>query len=145
MERTLTLSPATWQALTQIATQENVPVDTVIAEAIRRDLFRRTRAKKAVRTDERLVAPLRALLASDFAQAETWEDLHLRLRAKGYTLVEAGAGLALCDAQSGQRVCKASDLGNSYGRLMQRFGCTMPGHSHTYLAPRMGVSLASSR
>ncbi|MCI5110140.1 MAG: hypothetical protein MRY75_06260 [Marivita sp.] len=61
------LDSQTYLALIQIADDEQSDIASVIRDAIRRDLFRRTRAKKAVRPDERLVAPLRALLAEDFA------------------------------------------------------------------------------
>lgn len=133
MEKPIHLAPATWRALSQIAVSENCSIQDVVRGAVDRDLYRRTRAKKAVRPDERLVAPLRALLADDFAHSETWSDLHRRLAAKGYRLIEAGAGLALCEINTNKKLCKASDLGNSYGRLMRRFGCAMPGHSHAYL------------
>lgn len=122
----------TYLALTHIALAENSNVPALIRDAIRRDLFRRTRAKKAVWTDERLIAPLRVLLAEDFAHAETWPDLQSRLRAKGYALREAGAGLALVRLPDNRRVAKASDLGYSYSRLMRRLNAPFPGHSHAY-------------
>lgn len=36
-----------------------------------------------------------------------------------------------------RRICKASELGFSYSRLMRRFGAPFPGNSHTWLAGRM--------
>lgn len=131
------LPEVTLDALRKISTDENVGIEHVLQGAIRRDLFRRSRAKKAVRTDERLVAPLRALLAEDFAFAHGWDDLQSRLRAKGYVLREAGAGLALHKQTCGTRVCKASDLGNSYARLMRRFLTPFPTHSHRYLPEKI--------
>lgn len=127
------LDSQTYLALIQIADDEKSDIASVIRDAIRRDLFRRTRAKKAVRPDERLVAPLRALLAEDFAYAVSWSDLQSRLRAKGYALREAGAGLALVRLPENRRVAKASDLGYSYSRLMRRLNAPFPGHSHRYL------------
>ncbi len=123
-------------ALRAVAADEGGDVGAVLRGAIQRDLYRRSRAKTAVRADERLVAPLRALLAEDLAYARGWDDLQTRLAAKGYRFQEAGGGLALHDCKTGQRVAKASDLGASYSRLMRRFNAPFPGHSHTYLFKR---------
>ena len=45
-------------ALQRVANEDGSDVGAVISGAIKRDLYRRTRAKKVVRTDEQLVAPL---------------------------------------------------------------------------------------
>jgi len=126
------MPPEMRAALRQLAGDEDTSVGELIRGAIRRDLFRRSRAKTARRADERLVAPLRALLADDLAYATDWDNLQRRLSAKGYQLREAGGGLALHDT-AGARLCKGSDLGYGYSRLMQRFAAPFPGHSHRYL------------
>ena len=48
----------------------------------------------------------------------------------------AGGGLALHDRSGDRRMCKASELGFSYSRLMRRFGAPFPSHSHTWLVGR---------
>lgn len=136
-ELAIKLDPTTLTTLQHIAAKSGSSPQQIVREAIKRDLFRRTRAKRAVRTDERLVAPLRALLADDLAFAQNWDDLQARLKAKGYALREAGGGLALVEAPTGKRVAKASELGYSYARLMRRFGRPFPGHSHRYLFDRL--------
>jgi hypothetical protein len=83
MERPVTLAPATWSALERCARDDDVTIGQIIRDAIDRELYRRSRAKKAVRPDERLIAPLRALLADDFAYARSWSDLASRLGTKG--------------------------------------------------------------
>lgn len=133
----VTVDPATLAALRNIAAIERTDVAALVCDAIRRDLYRRNRAKRAVRPDERLVAPLRALLADDLAYSTGWRDLQQRLQAKGYSLREAGGGLALVRLPSGERVAKASDLGYSYSRLMRRFNAPFPGHGHRYLFHRL--------
>ncbi len=140
MRRNIDLAHVTWQALEGIASQEGCSVNDLVRDAVKRDLYRRTRAKKAGRPDERLVAPLRALLADDCAYAQGWEDLRSRLHHKGYELRESGGGLALFEQRSGRKLCKASDLGYSLSRLSQRFGQLFPGHSHAYLSKRLGIS-----
>lgn len=129
------MSPAMVAALRQIAGEDDASLGAVVRDAIKRDMYRRTRAKTARRADERLVAPLRALLADDLAYAVGWDDLQARLSRKGYQLREAGGGLALHDA-AGARVCKGSDLGYSYSRLIRRFDAPFPGHRHRYLHQR---------
>ena len=131
MERPICLDPATWAALDKIATEDDVSVGQIIRGAVTRDLHRRAQAKTSVRADERLVAPLRALLADDFAYARSWDDLQTRIAQKGYHLAESGGGLILQARADGARLCKASELGYSYSALLRRFDCVFPGHSHT--------------
>jgi hypothetical protein len=129
----LQIDSDTHAALSRIAREETSDIATLVKAAIKRDLFRRSKAKKAVRTDERLVAPLRALLADDLAFAQNWNELQARLQRKGYVLREAGGGLALHRHPTGEKLAKASDLGYSYSRLLRRFQAPFPGHSHAYL------------
>ncbi|MFA8442105.1 hypothetical protein [Yoonia sp.] len=128
---TIFMPPEMVAVLRQLAGDEDTSVGNLIRDAIKRDLYRRSRAKTARRADERLVAPLRALLADYLAYADGWDDLQARVARKGYQLREAGGGLALHDA-AGARVCKGSDLGYSYSRLMRRFNAPFPGHRHRY-------------
>lgn len=86
---------------------------------------------------------MRARLAADLADADSWADLARRLAAKGYALREAGGGLALYSHPEGRRLCKASELGFSYGRLVRRFRTPLPGHSHTWLAERFLADAAA--
>ncbi len=138
MERNLSLAPATWAALERIAEQEDLSVGQVIRDAIHRDLNRRqAKAKTTVRADERLVAPLRALLADDFAHARNWDNLIQRLGVKGYFLAESGGGLILMDRRTGHRLCKASELGYSLSRLTARFDASFPGHAHQSVLRRV--------
>lgn len=129
-------------ALDRIARAEDASRGQVIRDAIRRDLKRREKAKTPVRAEERLVAPLRALLAEDFAHARDWSDLQSRLAAKGYRLQEGGGGLAL-HSLDGRRLCKGPDLGDSYARLVRTFGAPFPGHAHRAAAARALIPRAA--
>lgn len=119
------LPAETLRALKMIAMSEDISVGQVVRDAIERDLFRRQRARKPDRADERLVAPLRALLADDFAYAKDWGDLNRRLATKGFIVIPAGGGIALHKAD-GTRLCKGSDLGYSYATLLRRFKSPLP-------------------
>ncbi|MGV8985612.1 MAG: ribbon-helix-helix protein, CopG family [Cypionkella sp.] len=136
---TIRLPTATVAALRELAVAEDVSVGQLVRDAIHRDLQRREKAKTPVRADERLVAPLRALLAEDFAFACDWQDLFNRLHAKGYRLAESGGGLILLDHASGQRLCKGSELGYGYAQLLRKFNAPFPGHAHKWLLTRAGV------
>ena len=138
---TLHLSDVTLSALEAAAVEYDVTVGQILRDAIERDLRRRAQAKTPVRADERLVAPLRALLADDFAYAQGWADLTARLSRKGFLLVESGGGLIL-KRLTGERLCKASELGYSYSRLLARFDTAFPGHAHDATLRRVRETLA---
>ena len=134
---TLKLSPELHAAVLAMAREDDVSPGQLIRTLLGREVSRRQNARPPVRADERLVAPLRARIAADLAHARGWEDLGERLAVKGYALRAAGGGLAVHRHPGGQRLCKASELGFSYSRLMRRFGTPFPGHSHTWLFRRM--------
>ncbi len=119
-----------------MASADDVTVGQLLRDLLAREISRRSRARPPVRADERLVAPLRARLAGDLAHARNWDDLQRRLTDKGYILREAGGGLALHDWPGDRRICKASELGFSYGRLLRRFDAPFPGHGHRWLYER---------
>ncbi|WP_224816579.1 relaxase/mobilization nuclease domain-containing protein [Hasllibacter sp. MH4015] len=106
-------------------------------------------ARTPVQAEERhdLLAPIRARLAADLAQATGWQDLQARLARHGFTFRERGGGLALYSTKTAARICKASELGWAYADLVRRFGAPFPGHSHTHVADRVlnGPARRSSR
>ncbi len=125
------------RAAEQLSARRDVSLGQVVRDVLAAELRRASApAKTSVRTEERLLAPLRALLAADLGQARDWGNLQARLRAKGFALREAGGGLALHDWPEGRRLCKASELGHSYASLMRRFDAPFPGHAHRHLVAR---------
>lgn len=126
------------ETLQQLALDRDCSLGDLVRSALAAEIERDTKmAKTPNRADEQLLAPLRVLLASDLAEARSWSELSSRLSDKGYELREAGGGLALHSFPEGVRLCKASELGYSYGTLMRRFGTPFPGHRHAYLAQRL--------
>ena len=121
----------------RMAYQRDISVGQVIRDFLAKEISRTRQAKPPVRADEQLVTPLRARLADDLAHATSWSDLTGRLAQKGYALRAAGCGLVLHRLPGDQRICKASELGFSYSRLMRRFRAPLAGHSHTWLAERV--------
>ena len=119
-----------------IARERDVTVGQILRDLVAKEIERHHRTSPPARADERLVAPLRARLAKDLAEGRDWNDIQARLHRKGYELRAAGGGLALHTHPAGLRVCKASDLGFSYSRLVHRLGATFPGHPVTSLFPK---------
>ena len=120
------LPPELSRAAAELARARDISMGQMVRDLLTREISRSRNAKPPVRADERLVAPLRARLAGDLAGASDLEDLDRRLRARGYVLRAAGGGLALHGWPSDRRICRASELGFSYSRLMRRFGAPSP-------------------
>jgi len=119
LDVTIKLSEPMLLAVRDIAASGDATPGHVIRQAIAAEIQRVTRnAKTPNRADELLLAPLRALLAHDFGVARSWSDLQSRLNAKGYTLREAGGGLAIHSHPEGVRMCKGSELGHGYSGLI---------------------------
>ena len=132
---TLKLPEPLLQAADALARDRDCSLGAVIRAALSAEIRRANLPVKTPnRADERLVDPLRALLAADFGEARSWPDLQARLAAKGYALREAGGGLALHSHPEGSRLCKASELGHAYASLMRRFGQPFPDHHQHWLA-----------
>ena len=138
LEITIKMPEAMYDATRRLALESDISVGQFVRHAVSDEIKRCTRnAKTPNRADERLLAPLRALLAADFGLSKSWEELQSRLNRKGYILREAGGGLALHSYPEGDRLCKASELGHAYRALMQQFGQPFPGHSHRHLVKRV--------
>lgn len=131
------LHPEMLRAANGLAQARDITLGQMIRDLLSAEIRRDRTTRPPVRADERLIAPLRARLAYDLADATGWADLNTRLQAKGYVLRAAGGGLALHRWPDDTRICKASELGFSYARLMRRFRDPFPGHTHTWLAERM--------
>ncbi|MFZ5964159.1 hypothetical protein ACOXXX_14530 [Thalassococcus sp. BH17M4-6] len=135
---TLSLPEPTLQAAKALADARDITLGQLLRQALSDELGKAQRtAKTPNRADEQLIGPLRALLAADFGQARSWDELQSRLHGKGFALREAGGGLALHSHPEGLRLCKASELGHAYASLMRRFGTPFPGHAHRHLADRL--------
>jgi hypothetical protein len=123
--------------LEQIAGDDDVSVGQVVRLAIDRELQRRDGFACHPRAAEHLLAPIRARVRAVFIEAEGWRDLRARLIERGYSLREAGGGLALHDAITGRFLCRTSELGFGYPTLMRQFSSPFPGHSQTWLLDRI--------
>ncbi|WP_411224270.1 hypothetical protein [Marivita sp. S2033] len=119
-----------------IAREEDITMGQLLRSLLAKEISRRKNARPPNRADELLIAPLRARLAPEFANATHWDSLQNRLKECGYELRPAGGGLALYTHPEGKRVCKGSELGFSYSKLVERYKAGFPGHSHTWIEER---------
>lgn len=124
-------------AAVQLAEERDISLGQLVRDLLAKEISRCKNARPPVRADEQLIAPLRARLANDLAHAINWDDLDRRLKQKGYVLRVAGGGLALHAWPHDQRICKASELGFSYSKLLRRFQTPFPNHPHKWLVERM--------
>ena len=127
---TLKLPQRLLREVSTVASAQDVTIGHLVRRLLKTEVDRRLNAKTPNRADERLVAALQALLATDMAVADGWEDLAERLAENGFELRPAGGGLTLHKRHCGARLCKASELGFPYRSLVKRFECGMPGHPH---------------
>lgn len=144
----LDLSEPLLAALAEAASRNERSVPEEIRHRLRKSLSAEPGAvKRSGRTEERLLAPVRARVAADIGQATSWNDLQTRMRAHGYIFRERGGGLALHRMSDGERLCKGSEIGAAYAALMRRFAAPFPGHAHRHLVPRIlgGDPVAKTR
>jgi len=116
--------------LRALALERDESVGHVVRDILRKTTRAGPPAKTPNRADERLVARLQRLLAPDMASATSWDDIQARLARHGFTLRPAGGGLTVHARASGERLCKSSELGFAYSRLVRKFQAPMPGHPH---------------
>lgn len=130
----LQLPLALLRAARDVAADRDLTLGELIRVALQAELKRGSRlATPPDRAEERRIAMIRARFAEDFAYAQTWQELQTRLKAKGAYLQEAGGGLVVSTWPTGQRLCKASQVGASIAQLARRFRAPFPG-------PRSGGS-----
>ncbi|MEM6758981.1 MAG: hypothetical protein AAF601_05830 [Pseudomonadota bacterium] len=127
----IALQPTLRAAAEALARRRDVTFGHLVRHALEEEL-KRAAPKTRTRADEGLVARLQRLLAGDFAAATSWDDLDQSLAAKGFGVQPAGGGLVVVDA-GGKRMCKSSELGFAYARLVKRFQAAMPGHPNQML------------
>jgi len=123
---TMKLPLPTHSALAALAEEQKVSVGQIIRVAIDREIRRRTKSKLPEKADARLFEHLQARLGEDFQSSENWQTLQKRLSGKGYRLRESGGGLDLTDRATGNHLCKTSDLGYEYSKLLRKFRSPFP-------------------
>lgn len=131
------LPPDLRARLEAIAAVDDVSIGQLVRTAIERDLRRRASLAPRPRAAEHILATVRSKVVGDFEQAGDWAELKVRLAEQGYSLREAGGGLALHEIVTGRFLCRTSEIGFGYPGLIRRFGKPFPGHCHTWLLDKI--------
>ena len=134
-ETTLKLSEPMLRAACDLARMRDQTVGQIVRDALGAEIRRARRSGPT--PDHPDAAQARDVLSQDLSAARDWRDLADRFAAKGYSLRPAGGGLALFSHPDGVRLCKASDLGQSCGDLMRRFGSPFPDHPQRHVIQRL--------
>lgn len=134
----------------QIAEDNGVTLDAVIRAALRNLVERETgqvQAPKAKERVPRLKKKYRApqvdleKIATRMKRAvevsSTWDELQHELRKDGLEVAPKGGGISIVRADTKTDVCKASQVGYAYAKLIKEFQAGMPGHSHDWLVKKV--------
>jgi predicted transcriptional regulator len=80
---------------------------------------------------------VRQTVTREVQNSRNWDELQEHLRKKNLEFVPKGGGLSLRSADTKKIICKGSAIGFGYSRLIRKFGCGFPDHSHAWLVGRV--------
>lgn len=133
--------PQLWQRFVESCHSRDETPGAVLRDLVRLEVQRN--ARRAARSDEvideQLLGRLRLLVAEALVTAQDWGQMQAALRQRGLAYVAAGGGLNLIDPETGEVLCKGSQVGPGYLDLVRRFGTGLPGH------PRPGLAALALR
>ena len=130
------LAPGQAENLRQAAQRLDISESEVIRRALNRYLVpERFIARSSEAHDERLLR-IRDYLGKVLSRARNWQEVQSMLRARGICYAPRGGGLIIKRSESDQILCKASEVGPAYRKLVALFG-HFPGHPHVHIARKV--------
>ena len=150
VEMKIQLSEEMSEKLAKRAYDRNVSVGAVIREAL--DQFfggkraepahaaprkEREPRKEQEPREERELDDTKSRFADAVEHSSNWEELVERLREKGLDIAPKGGGLVVRQSDAGTELCKASEIGFPYSRLIKRYRAGWTAHPHAWLAERI--------
>ena len=125
-----------WQRFLSACQSRNETPGSVLRDLVRLEVQRceRRSARSDDVIDEQLLGRLRLLVAEALFASNSWGQMQAALRARGLQYIPAGGGLNLIDPETGEVLCKGSQVGPGYQDLVRRFGAGFPGHPRPALA-----------
>ncbi len=128
--------PQLWQRFLLACHSRDETPGSVLRDLVRLEVRRveRRTARSDEVIDEQLLVRLRLLVAESLVHARSWEQMQAALHLRGLAYVAAGGGLNLIDPETGEVLCKASQVGPSYSDLVRRFGTGLLSHARPGLA-----------
>lgn len=136
--------PQLWQRFLSACHSRDETPGAVLRDLVRLEVQRCERrvARSDEVIDEQLLGRLRLLVAQALEASYSWAEMQAALQAHGLTYIAAGGGLNLIDCETGEVLCKGSQVGPGYMDLVRRFGTGFPGHPRPSLA---ALALANSQ
>ncbi|WP_430465597.1 hypothetical protein [Tabrizicola sp.] len=128
--------PQLWQRFISACHSRDETPGAVLRDLVRLEVqkYERRAARRDDVIDEQLLGRLRLLVTTALDAAQTWGQMQAALRAEGLAYIAAGGGLNLIDSETGEVLCKGSQVGPAYRDLVRRFGAGFPGHPRPGLA-----------
>lgn len=128
--------PQLWQRFLAACHSRGESPAAVLRDLVRLEVQRveRRAARSDAVIDEQLLGRLRLLVAEALYASHSWGQMQAALRARGLQYVPAGGGLNLIDPETGEVLCKGSQVGPGHQDLVRRFGTGFPGHPRPGLA-----------
>jgi hypothetical protein len=128
--------PQLWQRFLSACHRRDETPGSVLRDLVRLEVQRceRRAARSDEVIDEQLLGRLRLLVAEALYASQSWSQMQAALRARGLQYIPAGGGLNLIDPETGEVLCKGSQVGPGYQDLVRRFGAGFPGHPRPALA-----------
>lgn len=128
--------PQLWQRFLAACQSRDETPGAVLRDLVRLEVQRveRRAARSDAVIDEQLLGRLRLLVAEALYASHSWGQMQAALRVRGVQYVPAGGGLNLMDSETGEVLCKGSQVGPGYQDLVRRFGTGFPGHPRPGLA-----------
>ena len=128
--------PQLWHRFVETCQARDETPSAVLRDLVRLEVQRHSR--KAIRSDDvfdaQLLGRLRVSVTQALVNARNWEQAQAALQLRGLAYVAAGGGLNLIDPETGEVLCKGSQVGPGYPELVRRFGSGFPGHKRPGLA-----------
>lgn len=128
--------PQLWQRFLFACHSRDETPGAVLRDLVRLEVQRMERraARSGEVIDEQLLGRLRLLVAEALYASNSWGPMQAALLARGLQYIPAGGGLNLIDPETGEVLCKGSQVGPGYQDLVRRFGAGFPGHPRPALA-----------
>ena len=135
-EHVVHLAPRQAEFLRDAARRMDISESEVIRRALMRYLVPdRFVARTSEAQDERMLR-VRDFVGRVLSRARTWQEIQSLLRERGICYAPRGGGLIIKRVGSDQILCKASEVGPAYRKLVAMFG-HFPGHPHVHVARKV--------
>lgn len=128
--------PQLWHRFLSACHSRDETPGAVLRDLVRLEVQRceRRAARSDEVIDEQLLVRLRASVAEALFASQSWGQMQAALHARGLQYIAAGGGLNLIDPETGEVLCKGSQVGPGYQDLVRRFGAGFPDHPRPALA-----------